>query len=65
MTILICKNSGIWSAFSGTETYKELQKYSGYNIQNWVNKNIKWTDDLEMEFVRHLKENDLIQYLNW
>ena len=59
------KNSGIWSAFSGTETYKELHKYSGYNIQNWVSKNINWTNDLEMDFVSHLKENDLIQYLNW
>ncbi|MGB1315870.1 MAG: hypothetical protein ACPG4Y_07605 [Chitinophagales bacterium] len=59
------KNSGIWSGFSGEETYNELHKYSGYDIKNWINQNINWTEDLDSDFVQHLKDNDLTQYLTW
>lgn len=59
------QNSGIWSAFSGEDTYAELQRYSGYDIRNWINKNINWTEDLNDDFVTHLQENDLLQYLTW
>ncbi|AXG70477.1 hypothetical protein KORDIASMS9_02717 [Kordia sp. SMS9] len=59
------KNSKTWSAFSGTDTYKELHKYSGYDISAWIVDNINWIEDLDSAFVKHLKENDLIQYLTW
>jgi hypothetical protein len=59
------KNSGIWNAFSGAETYLEIQKYSGYDIRNWINENINWEEDLEANFVKHLRKNDLLQYLTW
>lgn len=59
------KNSGIWSAFSGSDTYDELMKYSGYDIHSWINSNIDWTQDLDANFVKHLKENELTQYLTW
>jgi hypothetical protein len=59
------KNSGIWSAFSGEDTYVELHRYSGYDIRNWINENINWTEDLNDDFVTHLQENDLLQYLTW
>jgi len=59
------QNSGIWSAFSGKDTYVELHKYSGYDIRNWINKNINWVEDLNNSFVIHLKENDLLKYLTW
>lgn len=59
------KNSGIWSAFSGAETYTEIQKYSGYDIRNWIGDNIDWLTDLNPEFVEHLKSNELSQYLTW
>lgn len=58
------QNSGIWSAFSGENTYDELFKYSGYNIK-WIRKNINWTEDLNPDFVKYLEKNDLIQYLTW
>lgn len=61
----ILKNSGIWSAFSGENTYTQLYKYSGYNIRKWINENIRWEEDLNKEFVSHLKNNNLIKYLNW
>lgn len=59
------KNSAIWSAFSGEDTYVELQRYSGYDIRIWINENINWTEDLNDDFVTHLEENDLLQYLTW
>jgi len=59
------KNSGIWNAFSGTETYTELQKYSGFNIRAWITQNVNWTQDLDKDFVKHLDTNELTQYLTW
>jgi len=59
------KNSGTWNAFSGIETYTELHKYSGFDIRNWIDNNIDWTGDLNADFVSHLEENNLIQYLTW
>lgn len=59
------KNSGIWNAFSGEETYIEIQKYSGYDIRRWINENINWEEDLDTNFVEHLRKNDLLQYLTW
>ncbi|APY10175.1 hypothetical protein BWZ22_02515 [Seonamhaeicola sp. S2-3] len=59
------KNSGIWSAFSGSETYDELYKYSGFDIRSWINQNVNWAEDLDDDFVEHLESNDLTQYLTW
>ena len=59
------KNSGIWCAFSGDETYDEIHKYSGYDIKTWIRNNISWEDDLEPEFAGHLDTNNLSQYLTW
>lgn len=59
------KNSGIWSAFSGSDTYDQLMKYSGYDIHSWINSNIDWIHDLDANFVKHLEENELTQYLTW
>lgn len=59
------KNSGVWSAFSGEETYDELHKYTGYDIKTWITNHINWSDDLKDDFVKHLEDNELIQYLTW
>jgi len=59
------QNSGIWNAFSGEDTYVELRRYSGYDMRNWINTNINWIEDLNDEFVAHLEENNLLQYLTW
>ena len=59
------KNSGVWSAFSGDKTYDELHKYTGYDIKTWITNHINWSDDLKGDFVKHLEDNELIQYLTW
>jgi hypothetical protein len=59
------KNSGIWSAFSGDETYDEIRQYAGYDIKTWIRNNISWEDDLNTEFSKFLDDNNLSQYLTW
>lgn len=59
------KNSGVWSAFSGPDTYEQLKKYSGYDVRAWIDANIKWKEDLDNDFIKHLEKNELIQYLTW
>jgi len=59
------KNSGIWSAFSGDETYDEIRQYAGYDIKTWIRNNISWEDDLNTEFSHFLDDNNLSQYLTW
>jgi len=59
------KNSGIWSVFSGEETYGEIYRYTGYDIKSWIDNNIAWEDDFHAEFVEFLNENNLSQYLTW
>jgi hypothetical protein len=59
------KNSKIWDAYSGAETYDELHRFSGFDIKNWITENINWMEDLNDDFVRHLEDNDLTQYLTW
>ncbi len=59
------KYSGIWSAFSGDETYDEIHKYAGYDIKTWIRNNISWENDLNVEFSKFLDDNNLSQYLTW
>lgn len=59
------KNSGIWSAFSGDETYDEIHKYAGYDIKTWIRNNISWEDDFNTEFSQFLDDNNLSKYLTW
>lgn len=59
------KNSGIWNAFSGDETYDEIHKYAGYDIKSWIRNNISWEEDLNTEFSKFLDDNNLSQYLTW
>ncbi|MGB1204413.1 MAG: hypothetical protein ACPG5B_02135 [Chitinophagales bacterium] len=61
----ILKKSGLWNAFAGKETYTELYKYSGYDIRTWINQNINWVEDIDHNFLEHLKANKLLKYLTW
>jgi len=59
------KNSGIWDAYCGNETYHKIKEYSGYDLKKWIEKNMDWTNDFMPETVDHLEENNLLQYLLW
>lgn len=59
------KNSGIWEAYCGTEAYRKIHEFSGYDLKNWIESNIDWEKDFHSETSQHLKNNNLLQYLAW
>jgi hypothetical protein len=61
----IIKNSGVWEAYCGAETYGKIQEYTGYDLGGWTANHINWKEDLSDAFFRHLQENNLEQYVIW
>jgi len=59
------KNSGVWNVYCKNETYFQIYKYSGFDLENWINKNIEWENDLDKDTLIYFKKNDLIKYLSW
>ncbi len=59
------KKSGIWEAYCGKESYRKIYDYSGFNIEDWINTNVNWKKDLDKDFLLHIKNNNLEQYLIW
>ena len=59
------KNSGIWEAYCGNETYANIKKHSGFNIKRWIENNIDWSDDFRSDTMQYFKDNKLDQYLKW
>lgn len=59
------KNSGIWETFTGSDTYKQILNYSGYDIEKWIKNNIDWFNDFCPEMTQHIKDNKLETYLIW
>lgn len=59
------KNSGLWAVYCGEEAYKQIGKFTNFNLAGWLNKNIKWEKDFDNRMFSHLKSNDMIQYLQW
>lgn len=59
------KNSGIWSAYCGDETYEQIRKFTGFDLKSWIAQNVDWQNDLAKTTVSHLKKNDLLKYLVW
>ncbi len=59
------KNSGVWEAFCGKDSYTEILRYSGFDIKTWISQNIDWENDFKKDTINYFKNNDLIQYLKW
>lgn len=59
------KNSDIWAAYSGNEAYDKMYQYSGFNIKQWIDRNISWGNDFNSETIEFIKKNNLDQYLIW
>ncbi len=59
------KNSGLWEVFCGPDAYAQIQNYSGFDIADWISKNIAWEDDLTEETRIQLESRDLLRYLSW
>lgn len=59
------KNSGLWEVFCGRDTYEQIQNYTGFDLFMWIQQNITWESDFSDKFYKQLKDNSLIQYLEW
>jgi len=59
------KKSGLWDVYCGVETYKKIQEFTGFNLEEWMKTNVNWETDFDEKMYSHLKENNLIQYLEW
>lgn len=59
------KNSGIWEAHCGANAYDKITEHSGFDIGNWIAKNIDWKHDFVPETIQHFEKKGLTQYLKW
>jgi len=59
------KKSGLWTVYCGSQTYDMIKKITGFDLSNWMKENIDWKTDFDAKMYTHLKENKLIQYLEW
>lgn len=59
------KRSGLWNVYCGQETYEHIGHHTGFNLLEWINNNIQWEQDFDSKMYNHLKDNNLIQYLEW
>lgn len=59
------KRSGLWGVYCGQETYGQIKKFTGFDLTTWLKKNVAWEKDFDAKMYNHLKQNNLIQYLEW
>ena len=59
------QNSGVWEISQGKETYDKIKRFTGYDLHNWISENISWMDDFSIEMKKHIKDNNLENYLIW
>jgi|SRR5271157_1142173 len=59
------KNSGLWEVHCGSDAYSAIKEYSGFDMQVWVESNVRWKDDISGDLCKHLTEADLLKYLTW
>ena len=59
------KNSNLWSVFCSNEAYCEIEKYTGFDLKNWITCNMDWINDIDDNLKSHLEENNLLKYLTW
>ena len=39
------KKSGLWDVYCGEETYRKIQEFTGFNLGNWMKRNVTWEAD--------------------
>lgn len=59
------KKSALWDVYCGKETYKKIQEFTGFDLGGWMKENVTWEADLSPKMFSHLKEHNLLQYLEW
>lgn len=61
----ILKNSGVWEAYCGDEAYSQIKGYTNFNIKQWIEYNVNWSQDFGVPAYDYFVENELEQYLDW
>lgn len=59
------KKSAVWEVHCGEDAYKVIGDFCGIDLATWIKDNIHWETDLSDATYQHLKNNDLIKYLEW
>ncbi|UUF81123.1 hypothetical protein NO935_23325 (plasmid) [Xanthomonas oryzae pv. oryzae] len=63
------KDSGLWKAYFGADTYKKIEELSGFPLRQWMGKHMDWANDITDEFHNYLlsgTDKDLMdKYLSW
>ncbi|MDR2773113.1 MAG: hypothetical protein LBB93_06595 [Elusimicrobiota bacterium] len=59
------KKSGFWTVYCGQETYDQIKQFTGFDLPSWLKTNVDWADDFDAKMYKHLKNINLIQYLEW
>lgn len=63
------KDSGLWEASFGIDTYKKIEELSGFPLRTWMNEHMNWANDITDEFREYLlsgTDKDLMdKYLTW
>jgi hypothetical protein len=57
------EKSGVWNAYCGDEAYEKICDFTHFDIQNWINSNIDWQNDLLS--TSDLQKSNLMGYLQW
>ncbi|RRD28510.1 hypothetical protein [Fusobacterium canifelinum] len=63
--LLKLKNSGKWDVYCANDAYDAMKKFTGFNLREWLNKNVNLEEDLTPNFRKFLEDNNLLKYLNW
>jgi hypothetical protein len=59
------QRSGVWNAFCGEETYKQIAHFSGFDLMSWIATNVDWMADLDAATAAHINLMGLERYARW
>lgn len=59
------QNSGVWATSCGADTYDRICHFTGYNIHDWITRNIDWMNDFTPQMRDSVLRNGLENYLIW
>lgn len=59
------KNSPYWEVYCAKDCYAAMERFTGFNMREWIDENIDWKEDISPEFREHLERNNLLKYLTW
>ena len=59
------KNSNLWEAYCGEETYRKVLEFSGFDLGGWISDNVDWPNDIDPSCYSYFTNQDLTKYLTW